>query len=64
MKKLWELIDGHKTQLTLAATLITGFCINRGWMQQDVSDLILGLLALVGGSAVAHAEVKKKKPLD
>ena len=60
MKKLLDLIDGHKTQVVLAATLITGFCINRGWMQQDLADLILGLLALFGGGAVAHAEVKKK----
>jgi len=60
-KSLWELTNGHKTQISLAAVLITGFCINRGWLQQDAADLILGLLALVGGGAAAHAEVKKKK---
>jgi hypothetical protein len=61
MKTLWEFIDGHKTQVILASTLITGFLINRGWIQQDFADLILGLLALIGGGAVAHAEVKRKK---
>ena len=61
MKTLWEFIDGHKTQVILASTLITVFLINRGWIQQDFADLILGLLALIGGGAVAHTEVKKKK---
>lgn len=58
---LMKLIDGHKTQLGAAALLITGFCINRGYLQKDAADLILGLLTLWTGGSIAHAEVKKAK---
>ena len=49
LTKLWNLIDGHKTQIAAIALLITGFCINRGYLAQDAADLILGLIGLLTG---------------
>ena len=60
MKTLWNMIDGHKTQITGALALVLAFAINREWVDQETANLITGLLAIAFGGAVAHAESKKK----
>jgi len=59
LTNLWNMIDGHKTQVGAALLLVLGFCTSRGYIQQDASDLALGILALWTTAAVVHAEVKK-----
>lgn len=64
MKQLWDLIDGHKTQISAVALLILSFCINRGWVPTDVGDLITAILAACTGGSIAHHEIKKNQVND
>jgi hypothetical protein len=52
-------IDGHKTQIGATASLIVGLAVARGWIPADIAQVLLGVLAVWTGAAIAHHEVKK-----
>jgi hypothetical protein len=61
MNKLWQAIDGHKTQIAAIATLLAGFATGHGWIPKETSDLVLGILAALLSGSIVHHEVKVSK---
>jgi hypothetical protein len=56
-----KLIDGHKTQIGATASLVVGLAIARGWITADVGQLILAVLTIWTGVAIAHHQAKGVK---
>ena len=56
---LWRLVDDHKTQVGTVALLVMGYIVNRGLIAPDTAELILSLIGLATGGAIAHHEVKR-----
>jgi hypothetical protein len=54
-----NLINGHKTQIGATLSLIVGLAIARGWLDSQTGQVILGVVAVWTGAAIAHSEVKK-----
>ena len=60
IKKILDLVNGRKTTISAVAMLIVVFCVNRGYIPADVSELIASIFVAVGLSA-NYANYKLKK---
>ena len=57
--KLWNFINGHKTQAMGFISLLIGFATTKGLLDSDTSVFLLSIASLLFGSAVFHSEKKK-----
>jgi len=48
MEKLLKLINGKKTTIATVIMLIVLFCVNRGYIATDVSELIGSIMLALG----------------
>lgn len=51
MKKLLMFLSGKKTTIGAIISLIVLFCANRGYIAQDVSELIGSIMVVLGFTA-------------
>ncbi len=61
MKKIWNSINGHKTQVGAFLTLSAGFLSNKGLIDVETTNYILAVLGLWLTGSIYHSEKKKKK---
>lgn len=59
MNNTIEFLKGKKSTIASAIGLIVVFCVNRGYIQQDISELLMSLLT-VTGLGINYAESKQK----
>jgi len=60
MKTIWKKIDGHKTQISSALTLIVGFLILKKIIDEATGQFLLSLTGILLTASIYHAENKKK----
>ena len=60
LKKILALVNGRKTSIVAVIMLIVIFCVNRGYIAEDVSELIASIFVALGISAnYANARLNK-----
>lgn len=59
MKDFLKRISGHKTQLMSILTLVVGFMTARGYIAQDISELLFSVLGVLLTGTIGHG-IKKK----
>ena len=61
----WSRLSGHKNQIMSIITLIMGYLLSNGYVDKELSNLILGicaaLLAVTIGDGIRKRGLLKKK---
>lgn len=52
MKKLWQLLDGHKSAISATLSTVYVWVLAKGWLNETDALLIAGLLSAWAGVAV------------
>jgi hypothetical protein len=60
MEKLLDFLRGKKTTIASIIGLVVVFSVNRGYIAQDVSELIMGILTILGLS-VNYVDYQRHK---
>ena len=61
MKKIWDIISGHKTQAVSIINLTVALLAGREMIQPDTVTYIAGVMVVLTGVAVGHGVKKQIK---
>lgn len=54
-------LNGHKTQIAGVLPFVIAFLVGRGYIQQDLAEMLLMVAGILFAGAVGHHEYKKNQ---